>query len=70
MRVRSKQSVRDKVGPLKDNVGNIITLGFLRAEELNVYNILCTSVQCSQEKILVRYLHQKQSSKGWGRKLT
>ena len=26
--VRSKQSVRDKVGPLEDNAGNIITQGF------------------------------------------
>ncbi len=37
--VRSKQNVRDKVGPLKDNVGNIniiITQGFLMAEELNM----------------------------------
>ena len=32
--VRSKQNVRDKVGPLEDNVGNIITQGFLMAEEL------------------------------------
>ena len=30
--VRSKQNVRDKVGPLKDNAGNIITQGFLMAE--------------------------------------
>ena len=34
--VRSKQNVRDKVGPLEDNVGNIIT-GFLMAEELNMH---------------------------------
>ena len=34
--VRSKQNVRDKVGPLKDNAGNIITQGFLMAEELNM----------------------------------
>ena len=34
--VRSKQNVRDKVGPLEDNVGNIITQGFLMAEELNM----------------------------------
>ena len=33
--VRSKQNVRDKVGPLEDNAGNIITQGFLMAEELN-----------------------------------
>ena len=63
--VRSKQNVRDKVGPLEDNAGNIITEGCLMAEEL------CTSVQCSRGKILVCYLYQKQSSmdqrrKSWG----
>ena len=35
--VRSKQNVRDKVGPLEDNVGNIITQGCLMAEALNVH---------------------------------
>ena len=35
--VRSKQNVRDKVGPLKDNAGNIITQGFLMAKELNMH---------------------------------
>ena len=35
--VRSKQNVREKVGPLNDNAGNIITQGFLMAEELNNY---------------------------------
>ena len=35
--VRSKQKVRDKVGPLVDNAGNIITQGFLMAEELNMH---------------------------------
>ena len=35
--VRSKQKVRDKVGPLDDNAGNIITQGFLMAEELNMH---------------------------------
>ena len=34
--VRSKQNVRDKVGPLVDNAGNIITQGCLMAEELNM----------------------------------
>ena len=29
--VRSKQNVRDKVGPLEDNFGNIITQGFVMA---------------------------------------
>ena len=32
--VRSKQNVRDKVGPLEDNAGNMITQGFFMAEEL------------------------------------
>ena len=35
--VRSKQNVRDNVGPLEDNVGNMITHGFLMAEELNMH---------------------------------
>ena len=35
--VRSKQNVRDKVGPLEDNAGNITTQGFLIAEELNMH---------------------------------
>ena len=35
--VRSKQNVRDKVGPLEDNAGNIIAQGCLMAEELNVH---------------------------------
>ena len=35
--VRSKQIVRDKVGPLEDNAGNIIAQGFLMAEELNMH---------------------------------
>ena len=34
--VRSKQNVRDKVGPLEDNAGDIITEGFVMAEELNM----------------------------------
>ena len=55
--VRSKQNVRDKVGPLEDNAGDIITEGILMAEELNMH---FSSV--SREKILVRYLYQRQSS--------
>ena len=35
--VRSKQNVRDKVGPLEDNAGDIITEVFLMAEELNMH---------------------------------
>ena len=35
--VRSKQNVRDTVGPLEDNAGNIITQGLLMAETLNMH---------------------------------
>ena len=35
--VRSKQNVRDNVGPLEDNFGNIVTQEFLMAEELNMH---------------------------------
>ena len=35
--VRSKQNVRLKVGPLEDRAGNIISQGFLVAEDLNEY---------------------------------
>ena len=35
--VRSKQHVRDKVGPLEDIAGYIITGGFVMAEELNMH---------------------------------
>ena len=35
--VRSKQNVRDKVGPLEDNAGDIITERILMAEELNMH---------------------------------
>ena len=35
--VRSKQNVRDRVGPLEGNAGNKITQGILMAEELNMH---------------------------------
>ena len=35
--VRSKQNVRDRVGPLEDNAGNKITHVILMAEELNMH---------------------------------
>ena len=35
--VRSKQKVRDKVGPLENKSGNIISDGFQMAEVLNEY---------------------------------
>ena len=35
--VRSKQNVRNKVGPLEENAGDIITEGFVMTEELNMH---------------------------------
>ena len=35
--VRNKQKVRDKVGPLENNSGNMISAGFQMAEVLNEY---------------------------------
>ena len=35
--VRSKQNVRDRVGPLEDSAGNIITQGVLKTQELNMH---------------------------------
>ena len=35
--ITQPQNVRDKSGPLEDNAGNIITKGFLMAEELNMH---------------------------------
>ena len=35
--IRSKQNVRDKVRPLEDSAGNIISQDFLMAEDLNGY---------------------------------
>ena len=35
--VRNKQNVQEKVGPLEDSAGNIISQGFLMAEDLNGY---------------------------------
>ena len=35
--IRSKQNVPDKVGPHEDSAGNIISQGFLMAEDLNGY---------------------------------
>ena len=37
--VRSKQKVKDKVGPLEGSDGNIITEVFLMAENLNEFGV-------------------------------
>ena len=35
--VQSKQKVQDKVGPLENSAGNVISAGFQMAEDLNEY---------------------------------
>ena len=57
--VRSKQKVQGEVGPLEGSDGNIITEGFLMAENLNE----CL-VRCLPGKIEVHYQYQRQHSKG------
>ena len=52
------QGGKKVVGPLVDNAGNIITQGFLMAEELNMH---FSSVFTREDT--VRYLYQKQSSR-------
>ena len=45
--VRSKQNIRHKVRPLEDSAGNIISQGFLMAEDVNV----CFSPMFTREDI-------------------
>ena len=61
-----KQNVRDKVGPLEDNAGDIITEGILMAEELNMH---FSSVFTREDTSSLPYQRQSsmdQMGKGWG----
>ena len=51
--VRSKQNVRDKVGPLEENAGNTITQGFLMAKEFqfSVHERRYLFVTCTRNKV-------------------
>ena len=65
--VRSKQNVRDKVGPLEDNAGNIITQGFLKAEELNMhFSSMFTREDTSSIPVPEKQSSRDQREKGWG----
>ena len=57
--VRSKQKVQNKVGPLEDSAGNIVSDGLLMAENLNQF----FSVHCLLWKKSVLCQYQKQSSR-------
>ena len=48
--VRSKQNVRDEVGPKGESAGNIIITGLLMSEDLNDI-----PVQCLPDRILMHY---------------
>ena len=55
--VRSKQNVRDKVGPLEDNAGNIITHGFFNgrgieyALQFSVHERRYLFLTCTRNKV-------------------
>ena len=64
---RSKQNVRDKVGPLEDNFGNIVTQGFLMAEELNMhFSSVFTREDTSSLYLYHKQISMDQRGKGWG----
>ena len=52
--VRSKQNVRDKVGPLENNSGNIFSDGFQMAEVLNEYfsSVFTTEIEGNKSEHL------------------
>ena len=64
--VRSKQNVRDKVGPLEDNAGNIITQGFLMAEELNMHFSSVFTREDTSSLPVPETKFMDQRGKGWG----
>ena len=64
--VRSKQNVRDKVGPLEDNFGNIVTQGFLMAEELNMHFISVFTREDTSSLPVPETKFKGSEGKGWG----
>ena len=64
--VRSKQNVRDKVGPLEDNFGNIVTQGFLMAEELNMHFSSVFTREDTSSLPVPETKFKGSEGKGWG----
>ena len=64
--VRSKQNVRDKVGPLEDNFGNIVTQGFLMAEELNMHFSTVFTREDTSSLPVPETKFKGSEGKGWG----
>ena len=64
--VRSKQNVRDRDGPLEDNAGNILTQGFLMAEELNMHFSSVFTREDTSSIPVPEKSSRDQREKGWG----
>ena len=64
--VRSKQNVRDRVGPLEDNPGNIITQGVLMAEELNMHFSSVFTREDTSSLPAPETKFEGSEGKGWG----
>ena len=67
VRSRSKQNVRDKVGPLEDNAGDIITEGILMAEELNMHFSSVFTREDTSSLPVPETKFSGSEGKGWGR---
>ena len=64
--VRSKQNVRDKVGPLEDNAGNIITYGCLMVDELNMHFSSVFTRKDTSSLPVPETKFKGSDGKGWG----
>ena len=60
----SKQNVPDKVGPLENSAGNVISDGFQMAENLNEhFSFVCTKEDISSMPLRVRKFEGDKSSR-------
>ena len=64
--VRSTQNVRDKVGPLKDNPGDIITEGILMADSLNMHFSSVFTRENTSSLPVPETQFNGSEGKGWG----
>ena len=64
--VRSKQNVRDRVGPLEDNAGNKITQGIVMAEELNMHFSSVFTREDTSSLPVPETKFEGSEGKGWG----
>ena len=64
--VRSKQNVRDRVGPLEDNAGNTISQGILMAGELNMHFSSVFTREDTSSIPVPETKFEGSEGKGWG----